>query len=122
MVYDHPQFPAALKAEIRVAAGERQGRAEGERHRRTVHHKARKAIGPFKRQLWSMDAANPRGHRRGSRGAVLVPHEAAEDQQHGRNRRSVRDGTAWSISRAAEVAAAGGVITASERKAEGLSD
>ena len=87
-----------------------------------IYKARKKAIGPFKRQLWSIDASN-----RAAIGAALEERFSFLMKQLKINNTA---GTVASfvtvpsvpISRAAEVAAAGGVITASERKAEGLSD
>ena len=58
-----------------------------------------------------------------ARGAVRVPDEAAERRRHGRRGEAVRQGAATiTFSREAELQAAAGKITATERKAEGLSD
>ncbi|MFN7982610.1 MAG: class II fructose-bisphosphate aldolase [Vicinamibacterales bacterium] len=124
MVYDHPQFPAELKAEMYAWLQEnaKEERKAKDTEEQFIYKARKKAIGPFKRQLWSMDAAN-----RAAIGAALEERFSFLMKQLKINNTA---GTVAqfvtvppvSISRAAEVAAAGGVITASERKAEGLSD
>jgi fructose/tagatose bisphosphate aldolase len=54
--YDHPAFPAALKDEIRAwlrtnAADERK---DGQTEEQFLYTTRKKAIGPFKRQLWDL--------------------------------------------------------------------
>lgn len=124
MVYDHPEFPAALKAEMYAWLQEH---AQEERKPRDTEeqflYKARKkAIGPFKRQLWGMPAAN-----RDAIGASL-------EERFTRLMTLLKiDGTAASVKQFvtvphvpltldSEVKAAAGIITADERKAEGLAD
>ena len=87
-----------------------------------IYKARKKAIGPFKRQLWSLDAA-----RRAAIGASL-------EERFTRLMTLLKiEGTAAAVktcvavpqvplSREGEVKAAGGIITADERKAEGLAD
>ncbi len=56
-LYDHPAFPAALMAEINAwcetnAADERE---EGQTEEQFLYTTRKKAIGPFKRQLWELE-------------------------------------------------------------------
>ena len=56
-LYDHPAFPAALMGEINQwcrenAAGERK---DGQTEEQFLYTTRKKAIGPFKRQLWDLD-------------------------------------------------------------------
>ena len=125
MVYDHPQFPADLKAEmyawIRENATEE--RKPKDTEEQFIYKARKKAIGPFKRRMWSMRRGRARGHRPVARGALLVPDAPAEDRRHRRRRREVRERRAGARSnREAEIVAAGGKITAAEKKAEGLAD
>ena len=58
MVFDHPQFPADLKREIyealrTLAADERKA---GDTDEQFFYKTRKKAIGPFKRRMWSMPA------------------------------------------------------------------
>jgi fructose/tagatose bisphosphate aldolase len=124
MVYEHPQFPPALKAQMydwlrEHAADERKPKDTEEQF---IYKARKKAIGPFKRQMWSIDAA-----RRAAIGASL------EERFTFLMRQLKIDGTVDAVSRFitvpqialardGEIAAAGGTITAAERKAEGLAD
>ena len=124
MVYDHPQFPAALKAEMYAwlqhnAAEERK---PNDTEQQFLYKARKKAIGPFKAQLWTMgdDVKAALGQSLEERFAFLMKQLNVS-------------GTAAAVrqfvttpeipfSREAELQAAAGKITATERKAEGLSD
>src|SRR5262249_10623266 len=121
---EHPQFPAALKAEmyswVRENAGEE--RKPKDTEEQFIYKARKKAIGPFKRQMWSIDDA--------ARAAIG---RSLEERFTFLMRQLKIDGTAsvvakfvkaseTPIDRNAEIAAAGGKITAAERKAEGLAD
>ncbi len=56
-----------------------------------IYKARKKAIGPFKRRMWSIDDAAAARHRPVARGAVHLPDAAAEDRRHGGRRRAVRD-------------------------------
>jgi fructose/tagatose bisphosphate aldolase len=124
MIYEHPQFPKDLKEEIyawlRVnAADERKPKDTEEQF---LYKTRKKAIGPFKRQMWGLPA--PVQHAMG---------QALEDRFHFLMDQLKVQGSSGvvlkhvkpprlPIDRGAEVAAAGGSISASEKKAEGLAD
>ncbi|MGE0448494.1 MAG: class II fructose-bisphosphate aldolase [Vicinamibacterales bacterium] len=124
MVYEHPSFPPDLKEQmyswLREHATEE--RKPNDSEGQFIYKARKKAIGPFKRQLWGMDATP-----RAAIGATL------EERFAFLMRQLQIDGTADAVSRfvtapeiavdrAREIEAAGGVITAAERKAEGLAD
>ncbi len=124
MVYEHAQFPAALKAEM--YAWIRENALEEKKPKDTeeqfIYKARKKAIGPFKRRMWSIAD--------GERAGIG---KALEDRFTFLMRQLKIDGTAAAvakfvkvpqvpISREAEIVAAGGTITAAERKAEGLAD
>ncbi len=124
MVYEHPRFPADLKAEM--YAWIRENALEEKKPKDTeeqfIYKARKKAIGPFKRRMWGINA-----HERAAIGQSL------EDRFSFLMRQLKIDGTASAvakfvkvphvpISRDAEIVAAGGKITADERKAEGLAD
>jgi fructose-bisphosphate aldolase, class II len=124
MVYEHAQFPAALKSEMYAwihehAADERKPKDTEEQF---LYKTRKKAIGPFKERMWSIDAS-----RREAIGRSL------EERFTFLMRQLKIDNTAdvvaghvrvpsVAIDRDAEVAAAGGTITAAEKKADGLAD
>ncbi len=124
MVYEHPQFPAALKAEmyawIREHATEE--RKPKDTEEQFIYKARKKAIGPFKKQMWSIAAPARQaiGVSLQERFAFLMRQLKIEN---------TAAAVAHSVSaphlpidRAAEIVAAGGTITAAERKAEGLAD
>jgi fructose/tagatose bisphosphate aldolase len=124
MVYEHPQFPADLKRDMYAwirehAAEERKPKDTEEQF---IYKARKKALGPFKQRMWSIDA--------GARAAIG---QALEErftflmrQLNIANTAEVvaKFVTAAStpIDRDSEVVAAGGKITAAEKKAEGLAD
>ncbi|RPJ84083.1 MAG: aldolase, partial [Acidobacteria bacterium] len=124
MVYEHPLFPSALKEEMYAwlrehAAEERKPKdTEGQ----FLYKARKKALGPFKRQLWSMDAPLRAaiGASLEERFAFLMKQLRVEKTAEivGRFVAARQDPG----SRGAEIQAAGGQITAAERKAEGLAD
>jgi len=124
MVYEHPQFPAALKAEmyawIREHATEEKKPKDTEEQ--FIYKARKKAIGPFKRQMWSIDAD----------GRTAIGRSLEERFTFLMKQLNI-GGTAPAVAkfvtaphlpidRAGEIVAAGGTITAAERKAEGLAD
>ncbi len=124
MVYEHPQFPADLKEEM--YAWVRQNATEERKPKDTeeqfIYKARKKAIGPFKRRMWSIGDAERKaiGQSLEERFTFLMQQLKIED---------TADAVAKfvkvvpvALDREAEIVAAGGKITASERKAEGLAD
>jgi fructose-bisphosphate aldolase, class II len=124
MIYEHAQFPADLKAEMYAwlrehAAEERKPKDTEEQF---IYKARKKAIGPFKRRMWSLDERARRaiGHALEERFAFLM-----KQLKIGGTTATVAQfvrAPAVAIDREAEIAAAGGKITAAEKKAEGLAD
>jgi fructose/tagatose bisphosphate aldolase len=124
MIYEHPRFPQDLKREMYAwlhehAADERKPKDTEEQF---IYKTRKKALGPFKHRLWSLDAETRReiGEALQDRFTFLmeklrIPHTSA---CIGRSVTPVF----VPLSLKAEIAAAGGKITASEKKAEGLAD
>jgi hypothetical protein len=56
LLYDHPAFPSALRAEIEdwCRANTADERKEGETGTQFLYKTRKKALGPFKRQLWDL--------------------------------------------------------------------
>lgn len=124
MVYDHPRFPADLKREMYAWLGEHaaEERKPGDTEQQFLYKARKKALGPFKRQLWTMgDAAMQAiGTSLEERFAFLM-----SKLNVGGTADVVRKFVSAPeprFSRDAEVLAAAGQITAAERRAEGLSD
>ena len=57
-----------------------------------IYKARKKAIGPFKQQMWSLGRRRAPRDRPVARGAVRVPDEAAEHRRHRRRRDEVRQG------------------------------
>ena len=66
MVYEHPRFPADLKAEMYAWVREHalEERKPKDTEEQFIYKARKKAIGPFKRRMWSIA-----GRRRGARSA-----------------------------------------------------
>ena len=124
MVYEHPKFPADLKAEmyawIREHATEE--RKPKDTEEQFIYKARKKAIGPFKHRMWSMDEETRRAIG-----------QSLEDRFTFLMRQLKIDGTSQMVAkfvkapqlaldRDADILAAGGKITAAEKKAEGLAD
>jgi len=124
MVYEHPAFPADLKeamyAWVREHAQEE--RKPKDTEEQFIYKARKKAIGPFKERMWSIgeEARRAIGGSLEERFTFLM-----QQLRIG--------GTAPAVARLvtvpqipldreAEIVAAGGQITAAEKKAEGLSD
>ncbi len=124
MVYDHPALPADLKAEMYAWLRENatEERKPKDTEEQFIYKARKKAIGPFKRRLWGMseDVRTAIGRSLEERFAFLMKQlniggTAAAVGTH-------VTVTPVPLSREAEIVAAGGTITAAERKAEGLAD
>ena len=124
MVYEHPQLPADLKAEMYAWLRENalEERKPKDTEEQFIYKARKKAIGPFKRRMWSIpeDARHAIGQSLEERFTFLMQQLKIE-------------GTAPTvekyvrvpqvpIDRDSEIVAAGGKITAEEKKAEGLAD
>ena len=124
MVYDHPQFPADLKAEMYAWLQEHaaEERKPQDTEQQFLYKARKKAIGPFKERLWTMsdDVKAALGQSLQERFAFLM-----RQLNVGGTADAVKkfvETPEVTFSREAELQAAAGKITATERKAEGLSD
>ncbi len=124
MIYDNLQFPKELKDEMYAwlrehAADERKA---GDTEEQWLYKARKKAIGPFKRQTWEMPAAvrEAIGKSLEERFAFLMK-QLKVNGTAGTVARWVKP-TELANDKAREIVAAGGQITAAERKAEGLAD
>jgi len=124
MVYDHPKLPADLKAEMYAWLREHatEERKPKDTEEQFIYKARKKAIGPFKRRLWGMgeDVRAAIGRSLEERFAFLM-----KQLNIGGTADAVAKYvtvTPVALSREAEIVAAGGTITAAERKAEGLAD
>lgn len=124
MVYDHPQLPAALREEMYAWVREhaQEERKPKDTEEQFLYKARKKAIGPFKKPLWSLpvDVRQVLGQALEEQFAFLMTKLRVNDTASVASRFvTPAEGIA---SREAAVLAAGGKITAAERKAEGLAD
>ena len=122
MVYD--QLPPALRDEMYAwtranAAEERKPKDTEEQF---IYKARKKAIGPFKRQLWNLSAGEREqiGRSLEDQFTFLMTKLMIRDTMEA-VKRFVR-APEMTLDRDAAIVAAGGKITAAERKAEGLAD
>ncbi len=124
MVYEHPRFPTDLKAEMYawIRENAQEERKPTDTEEQFIYKARKKALGPFKRRMW--DIPEP------ARRAIG---QSLEDQFEFLMRRLKIENTKdlvakvvrvpdVPVTRDDEIVAAGGTITAAERKAEGLAD
>jgi fructose/tagatose bisphosphate aldolase len=124
MVYEHPQLPADLKAEMYAWLRENalEERKPKDTEEQFIYKARKKAIGPFKRRMWSIEASRRRaiGQTLEERFTFLMQQlKIANTAEAVAKFVKVAD---TPIDLEAEIVAAGGKITAAERKAEGLAD
>ena len=124
MVYEHPQFPADLKGEmyawIRENATEE--RKPKDTEEQFIYKARKKAIGPFKKRMWSISDAGRQaiGQSLEERFTFLMKQLKINDTAAAVKK--LVKVTEVKLDRDVEIAAAGGKITAAEKKAEGLAD
>jgi hypothetical protein len=124
MVYEHPQFPADLKNEMYAWIREHavEERKPKDTEEQFIYKARKKALGPFKRRMWSIPET-----------ARLAIGQSLEERFTFLMRQLKVEQTApvvakfvrapqVAVDREAEIVAAGGKITAAEKKAEGLAD
>ena len=124
MIYEHAQYPADLKSEMYAwlrehAAEERKPKDTEEQF---IYKARKKALGPFKKRLWSLpdDVRRAVGQVLEERFAFLMKQLRVNDTA-GVVAKFVK-APQLPPDRDAEIVAAGGKITAAEKKAEGLAD
>src|SRR5437763_7663092 len=124
MVYEHPSFPADLKAQMYewVRANATEERKPKDTEEQFIYKARKKAIGPFKKQMWSMSetARQAIGQSLEERFTFLMKQLNIKDTAAAVAK--FVTAPALPIDRDAEITAAGGKITAAEKKAEGLAD
>jgi fructose/tagatose bisphosphate aldolase len=124
MVYDHPRFPKDLKAEMYAWIQENatEERKPKDTEEQFIYKARKKAIGPFKGRMWGMSAEERAaiGQSLEDRFTFLMQKLNIKDTAPIVAR--LVPVPTLPIDREAEIVAAGGEITAAERKAEGLAD
>ena len=124
MVYEHKQFPADLKAEMYAWIREHalEERKPKDTEEQFLYKARKKAIGPFKQRMWALsdEQRGAIGQSLEERFSFLMTQLKINDTASVVSRFVTVPQVA--IDREAEVVAAGGKITAAEKKAEGLAD
>jgi len=124
MVYEHPGFPAALKDEMYAWVREhaQEERKPKDTEEQFLYKARKKALGPFKRQMWDLGDAARRaiGQTLEEQFTFLMGKLKIGDTAPVVAR--FVKAPQLSIDREKEILAAGGKITAAEKKAEGLAD
>src|SRR6476620_5179660 len=124
MVYAYPEYPSELKAAMYAWVREHatEERKPKDTEEQFIDKARKKAIGPFKKQMWSIEANHRRaiGQSLEERFTFLM-----KQLKIGNTAAAVSKfvhAPTVAIDREAEIVAAGGKITAAEKKAEGLAD
>jgi fructose-bisphosphate aldolase, class II len=124
MVYEHPSFPADLKTQMYewIRANATEERKPKDTEEQFIYKARKKAIGPFKQQMWSISetARQAIGQTLEERFTFLMKQLKIDDTA-AVIARFVK-APALPFDRDGEIVAAGGKITAAEKKAEGLAD
>ena len=124
MVYEHPEFPSDLKAEMYAWVREHatEERKPKDTEEQFIYKARKKAIGPFKKRMWSIEANHRRaiGQSLEERFTFLMKQLKIANSSAAVSK--FVQAPAGAIDREAEIVAAGGKISAAERKAEGLAD
>jgi hypothetical protein len=124
MVYDHAEFPAALKAEMYawIRENAKEEKKASDTDEQFLYKARKKAIGPFKAQMWNLPADIRAAIGKSLEdqfaflmGKLRINGTSAVIAKHISPHQSV-------LSLDASKKAAAGTITLEERKAEGLSD
>ena len=124
MVYEHASFPADLKAEMYAWVREHavEERKPKDTEEQFIYKARKKAIGPFKPRMWGLDDERRRaiGQSLEERFSFLMTQLKINDTAPVVAR--LVTVPQLPLDREAEIVAAGGKITAAEKKAEGLAD
>jgi hypothetical protein len=124
MVYEHPRFPKDLKDEMYawIRQNAQEERKPKDTEEQFIYKARKKAIGAFKKRMWSLDedARRAIGQSLEERFTFLMTLLKINDTVPLVSR-FIR-APQLPIDREAEIVAAGGTVTAAEKKAEGLAD
>jgi fructose/tagatose bisphosphate aldolase len=124
MVYEHPQFPADLKNEMYAWIREHalEERKPKDTEEQFIYKARKKAIGPFKKRMWSISDAGRQAVGRSLEERFTFLMKQLNIKGTARAVGTFVKAPPLPIDRDAEIVAAGGTITAAEKKAEGLAD
>ena len=124
MIYEHAEFPSELKAEMYAWLREHalEERKPKDTEEQFIYKARKKAIGPFKRRMWSIEADRRRaiGQALEERFTFLMKQLKITDTAP--TVAVFVTAPPLPVDRENEIVAAGGKITAAEKKAEGLAD
>jgi fructose/tagatose bisphosphate aldolase len=124
MVYEHASFPADLKTEMYAWIREhaQEERKPKDTEEQFIYKARKKAIGPFKKRMWGIADQGRRaiGQTLEQRFTFLMKQLKINDTAEVVAR--FVKAPMLPIDRDREIVAAGGTITAAEKKAEGLAD
>jgi fructose/tagatose bisphosphate aldolase len=124
MVYEHPQFPADLKNEMYAWIREHalDERKPADTEEQFIYKARKKAIGPFKLRMWSISDAGRQAIGRSLEERFTFLMKQLNIAGTARAVGAFVTAPHLPIDRDAEIVAAGGTITAAEKRAEGLAD
>ncbi len=124
MVYEHPQFPADLKNEMYAWIREHalEERKPKDTEEQFIYKARKKAIGPFKQRMWSISDTGRQAIGRSLEERFTFLMRQLNIAGTARAVATFVKAPHLPIDRDAEIVAAGGTITAAEKKAEGLAD
>ncbi len=124
MVYEHPRFPAALREQMFAWTREHaiEERKPTDTDEQFLYKARKKAIGPFKKQMWSIPDADREAIGRSLEERFTFLMKQLKINGTAAAVKKFVAPPAPRIDRDAEIIAAGGTITAAEKKAEGLAD
>jgi fructose/tagatose bisphosphate aldolase len=124
MVYEHPDLPAALKQEMYAWLREHatEERKPKDTEEQFIYKARKKAIGPFKQRLWDLPAPVREAIGRSLEDRFRFLMDKLKINGTASVVKRFVTPPALTFDREAEILAAGGKITAAERKAEGLAD
>jgi fructose/tagatose bisphosphate aldolase len=124
MIYEHPRFPADLKSKMYAWLGQHaaEERKPKDTEEQFIYRARKKAIGPFKKRMWSLDdsARQAIGEALEERFSFLMQQLKIAGTMSAVSKFVTPP--ELSIDRDAEIMAAGGGISSAEKKAEGLAD
>jgi len=124
MVYDHPALPASLQAEMYAWLREhaQEERKPKDTEEQFLYKARKKAIGPFKKQFWNLpvNVRQAIGQSLEEQFSFLMSQLKIQDTAPVVQK--FIKAPDLTLTREQAIVAAGGQITATERKAEGLAD
>ncbi len=124
MVYEHPELPAELKAEMYAWLREHavEERKPKDTEEQFIYKARKKALGPFKQKLWGIGDDRRRAIGQTLEGQFTFLMSKLRINDTAPTIARIVPVPQVALDREQEIVAAGGKITAAEKKAEGLAD